>query len=180
MRKSIWNITIVSLLFLVTLTACSMQTEEEAIKDAKESAKKIFNSDEKIETNHKLDSFSMYLPNSLEVKEEDENNVILKDGDQTFIVFYNNLEDPLSKLSYNSAAAKSDKALLLETFEDKNKFGYMRIIPHNQEEDYELQIGVGGVKITTYTSRRNLSDDSEELMKIAQSIALQQTSTVQK
>ncbi|SDQ41909.1 hypothetical protein SAMN05216232_1526 [Virgibacillus subterraneus] len=180
MRKSIRKITILSLLFVVALTGCSLQTEEEAIKDAKESAKKIFDSDEKVETNHKLNSFSMYLPNSLEVEEKDANNVILKDGDQTFIVFYNNLEDPLSKLSYNSAAAKSDEALLLETFEDQNKFGYMRIIPHDQEEDYELQIGVGGVKITTYTSREDLDNDSEELMKIAQSIALQQTSTVQK
>lgn len=156
-----------------------MQTEEEAIKDAKESAKKIFNSDEKIETNHKLDSFSMYLPNSLEVEEEDGNNVILKDGDQTYIVFYNNLEDPLSKLSYKSAASKSGDALLLETFKDQNKFGYIRILPHS-EDDYELQIGVGGAKITTYTSRGNLDNDSEELMKIAESIAVQQKSSVQK
>lgn len=179
MRKTFWNITIVILLFLVALTGCSMQTEEEAIKDAKESAKEVFNSDQKIETNHKLNSFSMYLPNSLEVEEKDKSNVILKDGDQTYIVFYNNLEDPLSKLSYKSATSKSGEALLLETFEDKNKFGYIRILPHH-EDSYELQIGVGGAKITTYTSRGNLGNDSEELMKIAESIAVQQTSTVQK
>lgn len=149
-----------------------MQSEEEAIKDAKKYAENVFNSNEKVETNHTLDSFSMFLPENLEVAEEDMSNVVLKDGDQTYIVFYNSLEDPLSKLSYKVAATKSKDSLLLETFEDPKKFGYMRILPHKDENKYELQVGVGGVKITTYTTKGNLDNDSKEIMKIARSIVL--------
>ncbi|MFC4556733.1 hypothetical protein ACFO3D_00745 [Virgibacillus kekensis] len=179
MKKSLQRIA-AAILFLLVISGCSMQSEEEAIKSAKEAADKVFSSKQEIKTNYTLDSFSMYLPNGLEVKEADASNAILEDGDQTFIVFFNSLENTLSKISYKAAAAKKDEALLLDTFKDKEKFGYIRILPHNEDNKYELQIGVGGVKITTYTSKGELDNDSEDIMKIAHSIAFQHTNTVQK
>ncbi|RYG71549.1 hypothetical protein EU245_13820 [Lentibacillus lipolyticus] len=158
---------------ILILTGCSMmQSEEEAIQHAEETAEKLFHADDAVEANKELDTFSMYVPAGLEVDKEELSNVILKDGNQTYIVFYNNLEGPKSKLSYK-AAAKEDKALLLERFKDKNKFGYIRIMPADKEDKYELQLGVGGVKITTYTPKKSLESDAEEMMKMARSIALE-------
>ncbi|MFD1038175.1 hypothetical protein ACFQ3N_07085 [Virgibacillus byunsanensis] len=153
---------------LLFIVGCSPQTEEDVLQDTKEAAMNTFEDEETIEANHEIDSFSFYLPNDLEVVEEDVFNVILEDGDQTYIVFYNNLESPLSELHYNSA--KNDKSVLYESFKDGEKFGYIRVVP-GDDEDYEIQIGVGGVKITTYTTLGDLDNEAPELMKIARSIA---------
>ncbi|SFB37055.1 hypothetical protein SAMN04488072_12021 [Lentibacillus halodurans] len=171
--KNLVNIMLISF-YVSMLIGCSTPSEEEAIKSVEESARESFQADDSIETNQQLDAFSIYLPAGMEIVEEDASNVILEDGDQTYIVFYNNLEDPLSELSYESAAAKSDKALLLETFKDKEKFGYIRILPDEEKDHYELQAGVGGVKITTYTSKSEMESDTEVMMKMARSIVMGQ------
>ncbi|WP_099158809.1 hypothetical protein [Virgibacillus ndiopensis] len=159
----------VFLLLTIVLSGCSMKSEEEALKDAKEIALESFNNKEKIDPNHKLESFALYLPDELEVKEESKSNVILEDGDQTYIVFYNNLEEPTSQLSFESAKRK--EALVMESFNDNDKFGYIRIMP-NKGDGYEMQVGVGGVKITTYTSKGKMDNDANNLMKISRSIAV--------
>ncbi|MFD2761885.1 hypothetical protein [Lentibacillus juripiscarius] len=159
---------------ILVLTGCSMiQSEEEAIQHAGEAAEKQFHADDAAEANQELDILSMYVPAGLEVDKEEASNIILKDGSQTYIVFYNELEGPKSKLSYKAAAAKEDEALLLETFEDKDKFGYIRIMPADEEDKYELQLGVGGVKITTYTPKSSMEDDAEAMMKMSRSIAFE-------
>ncbi|MFD1362294.1 hypothetical protein [Lentibacillus salinarum] len=158
---------------LFILLGCTAPTEEEAIASTEKAAGETFHADDSLETNEALDAFSIYLPAGMEVVEEDASNVILEDGNQTYIVFYNNLESPLSELSYESAASKGDEALLLETFEDREKFGYIQVIPDDDEGDYELQTGIGGVKITTYSSISGLEDDSELMMKMARSIVME-------
>ncbi|HLR62554.1 MAG TPA: hypothetical protein VK097_08945 [Lentibacillus sp.] len=168
------------LLCISILVGCSMQSEEEAIKDTEKTAEETFYAENAFKTNEQLDSFSMYVPAGMEVVEEDSSNVIIEEGDQTYIVFYNNLENPLSKLSYESAAAKSDQALLLESFKDREKFGYIRVLPDKEEDNYELQTGVGGVKVTTYTSKSELDNDAEDMMKMAHSIVVENQSTAQK
>ncbi|WP_188456501.1 hypothetical protein [Virgibacillus oceani] len=168
MRNKLRIIPVVFLLLIIVLSGCSMKSEEEALTDAKQNALEAFNNKEKIETNHELNSFELYLPENLEVKEESKSNVILEDGDQTYIVFYNNLEKPTSQLSYESA--KKEEALLMESFKDNNKFGYIRILS-DKGDGYEMQVGIGGVKITTYTSKGKMDNDARALMEISRSIA---------
>lgn len=158
---------------LSILVGCSAPSEEEAVKNAEEAAEKVFHADNQIETNEQLDAFSTYLPSGMEVVEEDASNIILEDSDQTYIVFYNNLEEPLSELGYESAEVERDEALLLEAFEDEEKFGYIRILPDEEEDNYELQAGIGGVKITTYTSKSGLENNTETIMKMARSIVME-------
>ncbi|WP_174614077.1 hypothetical protein [Virgibacillus ihumii] len=168
---------IVAVLFLTAvLFGCSFQSEEEAVNDAEKSAEAVFNSNKTAEANHEMDGFSLYLPDRMEVKETGKNNVILKDGDQTYIVFHNSLEGAASQLGYKTA--KTESALLLESFKDDNKFGYIRIRSHDEEDNYELQVGLGGVKITTYTTKDQLDNDSKALMKVARSISTSNPTTV--
>ncbi|GAA0600520.1 hypothetical protein GCM10009001_16180 [Virgibacillus siamensis] len=160
----------VALLFLAAvLFGCSFQSEKEAVNGAEKTAEAVFNSNKTMETNHEVDGFSLFLPDRMEVKEASKSNVILKDGDQTYIVFHNSLENATSQLGYK--AAKKDSALLLESFKDDKKFGYIRILSHDEKDNYELQVGVGGVKITTFTTKDRLDNDSKALMKVARSIS---------
>lgn len=166
MHKSMRPICI-ALVLSLGLYGCSMQSEEDALDSAVAGAEGVFASKKDIETNEKTSEFQFYLPQSLSVKEESENNIILSNGDNTYTVFYNNLEDPESKLNYESA--KDDKALVYESFEDENKFGYLQILP-SEDSNYQIQAGVGGVKITTYTKKKDMEEKAEQLMKIARSI----------
>ncbi|TRM12986.1 hypothetical protein FH966_15420 [Lentibacillus cibarius] len=179
MRRLLYAVTV--LCSMVILTGCGIgKSEKEAVQNAGDTAKELFQEDHTMDTNHELDTFAIYVPRGLDVSKEEESNVILKDGNQTYIVFYNELEGPKSKLSYHTAAAKKDEALLLKAFKDKNKFGYIRIMPPNENDRYELQIGVGGVKITTNTPKRKLDSDADAMMKMARSIALENSETTQK
>ncbi|WP_430784705.1 hypothetical protein VBD025_09175 [Virgibacillus flavescens] len=168
MWNVIRNITVLFILVTVLLAGCGLQSEKEVIKETEDAAKQAFLSEEKIELNKTIDDLSFYLPDDLTVKEANKTNVILKKDDQTYIVFYNNLEDSSSKLNYKSAS-QQEEALLMESFTEQGKFGYIRV-DASKEEKYELQIGIGGVKITTYTEKASMVEDSKNLMKIARSI----------
>lgn len=144
-----------------------MKTEEEVLKDTKEVAEKTFKSSDEIKDNKRLEHFSFFLPESLSILEYSANNVILQNDDQTYIVFYNKFEKPSSKLNYTSA--KLSKALIINSFKEKNKFGYIRVLP-GENGKYELQAGIGGVKITTYTEKSSMDEDAKDMMKIARSI----------
>ncbi|MEC5421890.1 hypothetical protein QGM71_00090 [Virgibacillus sp. C22-A2] len=161
----------IMLVFIVVVSSCGTKSEEEALIDAKKMAEDIFVNNEPIETNYELNNMAFYLPGSVEVTDEVDSNIILSDSDRTYIVFYNKIENPLSKLNYSTA--QSPNALLLESFSNDKKFGYIRILP-DEEREYELQVGVGGVKVTTFTTKMKMDDDARELMKVARSIAVQQ------
>lgn len=162
---------VLGIILAIFVSGCSMKSEKEAINDAKNAAEIVFKADNSIKPNHDLENFSFYLPDRLEVKEAAKSNVILHDNDQLFIVFYNKLEKPNSKLNFQSV--KKDSVLLLESFSDKNKFGYISIFP-DEGKGYLMQIGIGGVKTTTYTSTGNMAEDAEDMMKIAKSIVMRQ------
>lgn len=156
-------------LLLLFLNSCGLKSETDVIKNAKEAAEEVFKTEKVIVPNHELIHVSLYLPDRMKVEEEDTNNIILKDNNQIFIVFYNKLEKPTSQLNYQSL--QDEDALLLESFQDPEQFGYIDIKPE-EEGEYEMQIGVGGVKITTNTTKSKMSADAEELMRIALSVLI--------
>ena len=168
--KNIIQLSISVLMLLAVLSACSLKSEEDAIADAESAAEDTFMDETMIEPNYEYDGASFYLPENLDIKNQDESNLVLTDGEQTYIVFYNENEDALSELNYN--AAQKNDTLLLESFTDEEKFGYISVLP-DKGEGYQLQVGIGGAKITTYTDKGKLAEDTMELMKIAKSIAVE-------
>lgn len=159
---------IVVLILSAVLGACSMKSEEDAIADAEAIAEETFKGATEAEENFEHYGESFYLPDKLEVDSKDKSNLVLTDGDQTYIIFYNKNEDALSELNFE--AVQNSNALLLESFSDEEKFGYILVLP-DEGEGYQLQIGIGGAKITTYTDKGKMNENAEELMKIAKSIA---------
>ncbi|MUK86802.1 hypothetical protein GMD78_00090 [Ornithinibacillus sp. L9] len=154
-------------LFIIGITIYSYESDDSIVEDVNLVAENAFHEESEVEANYHSASFSFYLPDGLDVEDEDENNVILHNDDQTYIVFYNKFEEPTSQLNFNNA--NNDEAILFESYEDQDKFGYVRVTP-TDEKDYELQVGIGGVKITTLTTKSKIEQDTEEVMKIARSI----------
>ncbi|GGM26336.1 hypothetical protein GCM10011351_09980 [Paraliobacillus quinghaiensis] len=166
MKKIVGLLFALSSVSLLFLSACA-PTEEEALNLVEEAAKATFEADT-IEPNQEVEGFSVYLPDDFEIVEETESNLLLESGDQMFILFYNALEASTSQLNYQTAEA-NDNYSLLQSFEDNERFGYVKVA--ETEEIYELQVGVGGVKITTQTTLETMEDDTIAMMQMATSIA---------
>lgn len=167
MPKTTYLVSSLLLLFIIVLSIWNYQSDETVIQQTAETAKDTFLNDKIPKDNYKGEHFSFYLPEQMEIEEVDAHNAILTNGNQTLIVFYNTLEDDLSQLNYE--AAKTDKAALLTSFSNEEMFAYIRLLP--QEKDlYEIQVGVGGVKVTTFTNKGEMVTDAKNLMRIAESI----------
>lgn len=167
MKKSIYRKVMASLLLLMILVSCSMKSEDGAVTEAKEAAENSFQSTETLEANKELEHTSFYLPERFHIESEETSNIILKDGEQTYIVFNNSLEPASSELGADSY--QNLESLLFDTFKDDDKFGYILIMPETDKK-YEMAIGIGGAKITTYTTRHDMAKDAEDLMLMSRSL----------
>lgn len=154
------------LICLLLLSACA-PSEDEAFESTEFAAKTTFE-DDIIEPNKTMDNFSLYVPSGYEIIEESQSNLLLEKNNQTFILFYNALEDKTSELNFQAAEANANSALL-QSFETDNRFAFVKV--SESAEEYELQVGVGGVKITTQTSLRKLEDNTIDMMQMATSLA---------
>ncbi|SDK44324.1 hypothetical protein [Sediminibacillus albus] len=167
MNKYKFGQLIASVLFLTLLFGCSIKAESKAFDGALTAAEAAL-TNEKIKPNNDLQNLSLYIPSHISISEETNSNLILKNEDQTIILFYNPLEFATSKLNYEEASSDEDY-LMLESFESKEKFGYIKI-SSGKKHTYELQIGAGSVKVTTLTTKSKLEEDAATMMKIANSI----------
>ncbi|MFC4403618.1 hypothetical protein [Gracilibacillus xinjiangensis] len=159
---------IILLAAFIGISVWSIVPTEQVLEEAVKIAEEQFQQEKEAAT-HEVTDFSLYLPEGYEIEEETSNNLLLKQEDQTYILFYNSFENETSQLNYE-AIQDSDNQLKLEAFEDDNRFAYISIIEHDGHS-YQLQIGVGGVKITTISDMDNLVHDAEQMMKMANSVA---------
>lgn len=164
-----YKLTKISFLFIALAFVGCSKTEDQVFKEAEEVVNGIFSEENKVEINYSDDIVSFYLPEHLHIVEQDENNLVLKNGDHVYVIFMNYMEASTSKVFFGSAQA--DDALLYTSYERDDMFGYMRILENLDDKGtYELQVGIGGVKVTTNTTLKQLVSESEQLMKIAKSI----------
>lgn len=157
----------VLLVCVVAISILSIEPTEEVLSEAIKVAEENFDNTT-VEPNEETDRFSFYLPEEYDIEKQTKNNLILIRDDQTYILFYNAFEDRMSRLNYE--AAKESDYTVLESFEKKDRFGYIHIL-EDEEEMLQLQIGVGGVKITTISEKGRLAEDAKQMMLIANSIA---------
>lgn len=151
---------------LVIISGCSGITEEEAFETIEETVENAFYT-ESPDPNEELELFQLYISDQFEVVEDSPSNLIFRDDAQMFILFYNTFEAEDSDLFYLSAKANDDFSLL-ETFEDEERFGYLKVA--DKEDSYELQVGIGGVKITTQTTLGDLEENAADMMEMINSI----------
>ncbi|SEO83994.1 hypothetical protein SAMN04488134_11414 [Amphibacillus marinus] len=147
------------------LSGCGL-TEEEALQEIEETVVTTFETNYE-EPNQTFNSFAMFLPEQFTVVEESESNLIIEGNNQMFILFYNTLEDQTSDFFYLSAEA-TDTYTLLESYETDEQFSYVSVT--GADEDYELQVGVGGVRITTQTDLKKLEANFTDMVTMLNSI----------
>lgn len=157
---------------LILLSACSASFDEEekeavnVVKTAmKEKAKK---------TNNENDLIEYYLPFGFEVEEETENNIILKNGSKTYILFYNQIEGSASELVYRTTLEQNGQYDTDEVIKSSDAFGYV-LVKKLDEELNELTVGVGGVKVTTESKTRSLSSEADMMIEIAKSVKVKES-----
>lgn len=157
----------IMVMLLTLLGACSANIDDEQIK-AEQLAKESFTSDSK-ETNTDTEYFSLYVPSAMKLDDTDPNNILITEGEELYLLFINQNEGQASKVIYESTLNSAENFRLNKTFENENQFGYI-LIKDNSEKEYELTIGVGGVKMSTVTDASNIAENAQTMMEIVNSI----------
>ncbi|WP_062354907.1 hypothetical protein [Bacillus kwashiorkori] len=155
--------------FVLLLTACSGTINEEQ-KKARDAAKEIFES-ETVKANKESEAISFFLPSSMKIESEDANNLLLAKGSKLYILFHNPNEGKDSNVLYDTTLKSAKEYRLNEKFSKEGELGFI-FIKDLEEEKYELIVGIGGSKITTETTVKDLADDAELMMRIVSSVTM--------
>ncbi|KAB2338872.1 hypothetical protein F7731_04805 [Cytobacillus depressus] len=166
------NRSIAALLLLIVvllLSACSASLKEEQTA-AKDAIGEVFQTDPK-ESNHENEDIAFYLPFGFEVKEDTPNNILIKNGSKTYILFYNPNEGPESKVIYEATLKQNDYEFKETNTTKDGDFSYL-LINHIDNNLNELTVGIGGVKITGQVKTKSLAADAEKMAEIIQSVKM--------
>ncbi|WP_342432659.1 hypothetical protein [Neobacillus sp. FSL H8-0543] len=112
---------------------------------------------------------NFYLPFGYEIKDESPNNIILKNGSKTYILFNNPQEDPASDVVYTATVALFDELDVNEQFKKNDRLGFI-IIKRLEKDMNELTIGVGGTKITTQVKTGSMNTEAKVMTQIVNSV----------
>jgi hypothetical protein len=153
---------------VLLLSACSANVKEEQ-KATQEKVVGAFDSPSK-KAKEKNADIQFYLPFGFEIKEKSENNILLKNGSKTYILFYNPHEGSGSEVVFN-ATLNANKFDYKKTYKQDEKFGYL-LIRELDEDQQELTVGIGGVKMTTETKTKSMKNDAEMMMQIVNSVKI--------
>ncbi|MGM0843887.1 MAG: hypothetical protein ACQEUT_02835 [Bacillota bacterium] len=156
------------ILILILTAGCSNATLEETQEEAVESVKETFESPVK-ETQEETENFHFHLPSGSTIKEKNANNVIIENGNHTYILFYNQNVPTDSEQLYELSVQDGTDIVKQETFSDDERFGYF-LIREVEEEQFELTTGIGGIKMTTQSVKDDLVTDSEFMMEVVSSV----------
>ena len=165
---------IVSILFisLFILAGCSISIED-ATQKSIEAFEQSFEAEE-MEAAEETEAFNYHLPSQFAVDTETENNVVLTHKEQTYLLFVNPFEPKDSEVLYDSTKVNYEKLQLDHTVTEDGRLGYMLISPVEGEEEefYEVTVGVGGVKMTTVTDTKNMENSTKSMMEVVSSVKI--------
>ncbi|WP_338788912.1 hypothetical protein [Metabacillus sp. FJAT-53654] len=158
---------VLSLLLTFLLLGCTV-SDEELTKTTIDNTKQAFK-DSPQDTNEHTKLFSYYLPEEFSVKETKKYNVLLEKGNMSYLLFVNENEEANSKVSYDTLVEKYEKPFISETFQDKERFGYL-FVNNLEKNTYEVTVGIGGTKLTTEAKANDVSDAAKNMMDIVKSV----------
>ena len=94
---------------------------------------------------------------------------MLEKKDNPVLIFINPNEKETSTVIKESVEKNNDQYLDYTVFKQEGRIGVVSIREISSDK-YELTIAVGGVKVTTETTSKDITKYAEEMMKIASSI----------
>lgn len=151
---------------LILLSGCSASFKEEQ-GEALLAVEKAFTEKPK-ETNKDNKDISYYLPFGFEVEDETPNNIILKNGAKTYILFYNLHENNGSDVVLD-ATLQQKKYDVKEQFQEGEKLGFF-LVKKGDNKVNEVTVGIGGVKVTGEVKTNSMTTEAETMMQIVNSV----------
>lgn len=125
------------------------------------------------EESYSSDQAGFFLPRGINVIEESEYNFVLGRRDQLFLLFFNPIEPKTSEVHYLLDLEFEDEAVLFKSIEKQDRFGYILVLP-DEEDLYKLVVGLGGAKITTMTTINELENSTIAITEILHSLNYKQ------
>lgn len=165
---------IISILFLslLFLTGCSVSIED-ATQKSVDTFEGTFKA-QPLETTEDTDIFAYHLPTGFSIDSESENNIVFTQDEQTYLLFVNPFEPKDSEVLYDSTKVNLSDLLVDHTVAEDDRLGYLLISPVDGEEEefYEVTVGLGGVKMTTVTDTSNMEASTKSMMEIISSVKI--------
>ena len=165
---------IISILFLsfLTLTGCSVSIED-ATQKSVDTFEETFKA-QPLETSEDTDIFAYHLPPKFSIDSQSENNIVLTQDEQTYLLFVNPFEPKDSEVLYDSTKVNLSDVEVDHTVTEDGRLGYLLISPVEGEEEelYEVTVGLGGVKMTTVTGTGKMEASTKSMMEIVSSVEI--------
>ncbi|MFJ8461096.1 hypothetical protein [Lysinibacillus xylanilyticus] len=160
------------MLLLLGLTGCN-QSVDEQIKNGLQTTDTVFAGEPEKHTDS-IGDVELYLPSNFKVEDNsDAYNILITKGKESFVLFINDREDADSKLYYNLLKEDSSKKIIEEnTYEKDGIFGFSAVSKTDNEDEYELIVSSGGVKMTTISPVKHIEDNLHEMTKIVHSVKI--------
>ncbi|WP_066311117.1 hypothetical protein [Bacillus sp. FJAT-29814] len=162
------NAIFILIIIAIFLTACSGPSFSQESKTTIKTVRTTFQEKAK-KPNKKSGNIHFYIPFGYEIDETAPNNIILKNGSKTYILFVNPQEKAASEVVYKSTVEQYEKLDVNEKFTGRQELGFLTI---KQLEDNlnEVTVGIGGVKLTSQVKTSNLESEAKVMMQIAKSV----------
>ena len=157
---------------LLGLSGCN-QSMDEQITNGFQLTEKVFAGKPEKHTDT-FGNIQLYLPSKYKVEDSsDKYNILVSKGKQSYILFINDREEPDSKLYYDLLKDDNSKEIIDEkTYENDNVFGFTAVSKTENEEEFELVVSSGGVKMTTISPMKDIEDNLHEMTKIVHSVKI--------
>ena len=163
----LWKFLFLAFLSITVLSACGKTFDEQA-SEAIAAAKEAFQLQDQ-QVNDEIHGVSLYKPAGFTIAEKsDAQNIVMKKGDDSFLLFINPNEQKDSRLFYDLLMTTEDERFE-EVFTDDGYFGFASVTKQG-EDKAELIASVGGVKMTTITKIKDIEANLSKMMQIVRSI----------
>ncbi|TFD98281.1 hypothetical protein [Jeotgalibacillus salarius] len=164
MKKQLFILFII--LTTAVLAACNTTIEQER-ENTLNDVEDIF-LEEAERPNTELDDLEVHIPYTAEVAETSEHNAVIEKSNETFVLFHHLNEEAGNDVIYTMTEAVEEEWLVNETFEEKDRFGYV-LLRQVDEENYELTTGMNYTKMTTITKLNDISSNAKWMMETVRS-----------
>lgn len=160
------------MLLLLGLSGCS-QSIEEQIANGLQITETVF-AEEPEQHTEQIDDIQLYLPAKFKVEDSlDDYNIAISKGKESYILFINDREAKDSKLYYNLLKDNdADKIIEETTYEKDDHFGFTAVLKTANEDEMELVVSSGGIKMTTISQAKYIEDNLREMTKIVHSVKI--------
>lgn len=167
-----WLRAIGLMLLLLVLSGCN-QSIDDQIANGLQLTETVF-AEEPEEHTVEIGDIKLYLPSNFKVEDSsDAYNIVISKGKESYILFINDREAQDSKLYYSLLKEnEADKIIEESTYDKDGRFGFTGVLKTDEENEMELIVSSGGVKMTTISKAKQIENNLREMTKIVHSVKM--------